>query len=46
MSEMERLGFYPFMNEVNHNPCVVGKKPSVVEYSFIRLFDPIPTMYV
>jgi hypothetical protein len=35
---LEKVGMRAFMNEVNHNPCIVRKnKPVLMEYSFINI---------
>jgi hypothetical protein len=34
---LEFAGLRPFMNEINHNPCLTGGKPNVCEYSFLNV---------
>jgi hypothetical protein len=33
---MEAQGFRAFSRETNYNPCVLGKLPTAIEYSFIH----------
>jgi hypothetical protein len=34
---LEFAGLRPFMNEINHNPCVHGRKPNLCEHSFLNV---------